>query len=57
MSTEKRILIAVGIVALDLLVFAIPLTAIAVAYMIIARPKQIKEWVDKLYSDDKGEPR
>ena len=49
MTTTERILLAVIIVAVDLLAFAVPLTAFAAAYVIVARPPGFLEWVRRLY--------
>ena len=49
MSTGERIALAVIIVAVDLLVFALPLTAFAAAYVILARPPAFLDWVRRLY--------
>ncbi len=50
MKPYERYLLALLIVVVDLLVFAIPLTAIVLAYILIARPPAFKEWVSKVYS-------
>jgi len=49
MSTTERVLLAVIIVAIDVLAFAVPLTAFAAAYVIVARPPGFLEWVRRLY--------
>jgi hypothetical protein len=49
MSATERILLAVIIVAVDLLAFAVPLTAFAAAYVIVARPPWFRDWVRRLY--------
>lgn len=49
MSGTQRILLAVIIVAVDLLAFAVPVTAFAAAYVIVARPPGFVEWVRRLY--------
>lgn len=49
MSTTERVLLAVIIVAVDLLAFAVPLTAFAAAYVLLARPPGFLEWVRRLY--------
>jgi hypothetical protein len=48
-STTERVLLAVVIVAIDLLAFALPLTAFAAAYILVARPPGFLEWVRRLY--------
>ena len=49
MKQEERLLWAIGIVVLDLLVFALPLTALFIAYVILKRPPWFKDWVEKFY--------
>ena len=51
MKLENRIALAAGIVVIDLLVFVIPLTALFVAYILIARPAFVRGWVIKIYTD------
>jgi len=48
-STTERVLLAVVVVAIDLVAFAIPLTAFAAAYILVARPPGFLEWVRRLY--------
>ena len=50
MSLTERLVLAVAIVLVDLLVFVIPLTGLAAAWLILARPPWFREWVDRLYS-------
>jgi hypothetical protein len=55
MSLMQRIAIALGILILDLVVFFLPLTAIAVAVIIIWRPIPVFAFVLDLYdADDMG---
>ena len=49
MSITQRYVAAIGIVLVDLFLFAVPLTGIAVAYVLIARPPQFLDWVSRLY--------
>jgi hypothetical protein len=51
MSLTERLVLAVAIVLFDLLVFVVPLTGLAAAWIILARPPWFREWVDRLYSD------
>lgn len=55
MSIEKRVLIAIGLLFFDLVIFVVPLVACVVACIIIARPDWFKVWVDKLYAGKKSE--
>ena len=41
MSTGERVALAAIIVAVDVLVFAVPLTALAAAYVLVARPPRL----------------
>jgi hypothetical protein len=49
MSTSERVALAVIVVAVDLLVFVLPLTALAAAYVIVARPPGFLDWMRRLY--------
>jgi len=49
MSKVERIALAVIIVGVDLLVFALPLTAFAAGYVILVRPPAFLDWVRRLY--------
>jgi hypothetical protein len=48
-----RALIATTILAVDLVAFAVPLTALAAAWVVLARPAWFRRLVDALY----GPPR
>ena len=50
MSTQKRVLLAVALVLVDLLLFALPITGFFAAYVLLARPQWFFEWVNQLYS-------
>jgi hypothetical protein len=41
--------LAVLILAVDIVAFAVPLTAVAAAYVIVARPPGFLDWVRRLY--------
>ena len=49
MNPSGRILLAVAIVLVDLVAFALPLTALVAAYVIVARPPWFRDWVRQLY--------
>ena len=49
MTSSDRWLLAIALVLVDLLVFAVPLTGLAAAWIILARPPQLKDWIDWLY--------
>jgi len=46
---SDRWLLAVALVLVDLVVFVVPLTGLAAAYLLIARPPWFREWVRRLY--------
>lgn len=48
-SPTELWLLALAIVALDWLVFFAPLTGLAAAYLLLARPPWFREWVERLY--------
>lgn len=49
MTAAERIALAIAIVLVDLLLFALPLTGLAAAYLLIARPRWFREWVERIY--------
>jgi hypothetical protein len=49
MKASGRVVLAVAIVLVDLVLFAVPLTAFVAAYVIVARPPWFREWVARLY--------
>jgi len=49
MTTSERVLLAVAVVLVDVVAFAIPLTGIFAAYVLIARPPWFLAWVKQLY--------
>ena len=49
MTTGERVLLAAAIVAVDVLLFAVPLTGLAAAYVILVRPPWFRRWVERLY--------
>lgn len=48
MSKQRRILLALGIILLDLVVFFLPLTAFFLAYVIIYNPPWVKDFIEGL---------
>jgi hypothetical protein len=48
MTMVQRILIGVGIVVVDLVAFALPLTALLAAYVIIFNPPWFRAFVKRL---------
>ena len=49
MRDTERILLAVAIVLVDLLLFAVPLTGLAAASILIARPRWFRAGVERIY--------
>ena len=49
MTTQDRLLIAVVIVLIDIVLFALPITGFFAAYVLLARPPWFLEWVKQLY--------
>jgi hypothetical protein len=50
MTWMQRFLLALALVAVDLVAVALPLTAFGLAYVILARPLWFRRWVDRLYA-------
>jgi hypothetical protein len=48
-SSGDRIALAVAVVLIDLALFAVPLTGLMAAYLILARPPWFRAWVERLY--------
>jgi len=49
MTFGERLLWASAIVLVDLVIFVLPLTALFVAYLVMARPVWFRDWVLYLY--------
>jgi hypothetical protein len=48
-SAAERVVLALVIVVVDLVLFAVPLSACVAAYVIVARPPWFRDWVRRLY--------
>lgn len=48
MSFGQRVLLAIGILLIDLVVFFLPLTALFLAYVILTNPAWFREFLQKL---------
>jgi len=48
MSMINRVLLALGVVALDLVVFVVPLTALFLAYILVYNPHWFREFLNNL---------
>ena len=48
MTLSQRLLLAAGIVALDLVLFVLPLTAIFLAYIVLQNPPWFRRFLDDL---------
>jgi hypothetical protein len=51
MTMFNRVLLALGVVALDLVVFFVPLTALFMAYVLIYNPPWFREFINSLDAD------
>ncbi len=51
MSIGARMAVAAAVVLVDVVLFALPLTGILAAYVIIARPPWFRAFVERLYYD------
>lgn len=49
MKQNERIVWAFVILAADMLVFLIPVTAVFAAYVLIARPPWFRDWIRQVY--------
>jgi hypothetical protein len=50
--SERTIwLIAIGLIALDLALFVVPIVPFLVAYVLVVRPPWFKDFVDGLYEE------
>jgi hypothetical protein len=48
MSKQNRILLAMGIILLDLIAFFLPLTAFFLAYVVVSNPPWVKDFLERL---------
>ncbi|MBW2201786.1 MAG: hypothetical protein JRF71_13280 [Deltaproteobacteria bacterium] len=48
MTMTKRILLCIGILVVDLAVFALPLTALFLIYILIINPPWFREFLNRL---------
>ena len=48
MSLSKRILLSSAVLAVDLLVFFLPLTALFLAYILLANPRWFRDFLNGL---------
>jgi hypothetical protein len=53
MKPSERWLLAVTLVIIDWIIFAIPLTGLLTAYIVLIRPAWFRQWVDQLYTDER----
>ncbi len=49
MTTTERVLLAAVVVVVDLVAFALPMTGIVAAYVLVARPPWFRRFVEDLY--------
>jgi hypothetical protein len=50
MSFQKRLLLALGVILVDLVIFFVPLTSFFLAYVIIYNPPWVKDFLARLDS-------
>ena len=55
MELWKRLALATLVVLVDLIAFAVPLTALVIAYLLVARPPWFVGWVRRVYTDVNGD--
>ena len=46
----ERLMLAIAVVAIDAVVFVVPVAGLFVAYVIVARPPWFQDWVVTLYA-------
>jgi len=51
MRLAERLIWALFIVVVDVAAFAVPLAALLIAYVLLARPAWFREWVGRLYDE------
>jgi hypothetical protein len=51
MRLTERLIWALLIVVVDAVAFAVPLAALVIAYVVVARPAWFREWVERLYRE------
>ena len=51
MTTTERVLLAIAIVLVDVVLFALPITGFFSAFVLLVRPPWFLAWVKQLYSD------
>ncbi len=56
MTLTIRILLAVAIVLVDVALFALPLTGLLAAYIILARPAGFPDLINQLYGRSQPQP-
>lgn len=51
MRLADRVLWALLVVVVDTVAFAVPLSAILLAYVLLARPPWFRDWVEQVYRE------
>jgi hypothetical protein len=51
MRLVQRLTLALIILVVDTAAFAVPLSALLLAYILIARPAWFRDWVERLYRE------
>lgn len=49
MKQNDRIVWAIVVLAADMLIFLVPVTAVFAAYILIARPPWFRSWIERVY--------
>jgi len=49
MTTQERVLLAIAVVLVDIVLFAVPLTGFFAAFVLLARPPWFLDWINRLY--------
>lgn len=56
MKMTHRVLIAVGVIVLDFVVFFLPLTALFLAYIVVSNPPWFRDLINSLDAGQEKEP-
>ncbi len=52
MKKQERFIWGIAILLADLVIFIMPLAALFLAYVVLARPVWFKSWIDDLYAGE-----
>lgn len=51
MRLSDRVLISAIIVLVEMMIFFLPLSAFFAVYVLLARPRWFRDWINELYTD------